>query len=136
MTTSTRRAKTGQLSVTRPVATSRQRPTTAETGRPDALADRLGITKRDLAETVGLAAATLQRKDRASAPATVARLSEMSEIIDRVTPWAGGERQALGWYRGQPLAAFGDRTAESLVKSGEAGPLRDYLDHLALGGFA
>lgn len=133
MTSVTRRTKSRQLSVARPVATSREPSINGETER---LADRLGITKRDLAETVGLAAATLQRKDRANAPATVARLGEMSEIIDRVTTWAGGERQALGWYRGQPLAAFGDRTAESLVKSGEAGALRDYLDHLALGGFA
>ncbi len=108
----------------------------AEDGMADEMAERLGINKRDLAEMAGLAAATLQRKDRASAPATLARLGEMSDIIARVSAWAGGERQAGAWYRAQPLAAFGDRTAESLVKSGQAGALRDYLDHLALGGFA
>jgi hypothetical protein len=60
----------------------------------------------------------------------------MAEIIERVSGWAGGERQAFAWYRSQPIPAFGDRTAESLVKEGKAAAVRDYLDHLALGGFA
>ena len=102
----------------------------------DAMVERLGINKRDLAEMAGLAPATLQRKARAEAPATLMRLTEISEIIHRIAGWAGGERQALAWYRSQPLPAFGDRTAESLVKSGKATSLRDYLDHLALGGYA
>ena len=104
---------------------------TAET-----LSSLLGVTRRDLAETVGLSAATLQRKARAQSPTTTARLTEMAEIINRVSEWAGGERQAFAWYRSQPIPAFGGRTAESLVKSGKAAALRDYLDHLALGGFA
>ena len=53
-----------------------------------------------------------------------------------VAGWAGGERQAMAWYRSEPLAAFGGRTAESLVKEGLAGSVRDYLDHVATGGFA
>lgn len=59
-----------------------------------------------------------------------------SEIIARVRKWAGGDHQALAWYRAQPISAFGDRTAEALVKSGQAEALRDYLNSLALGGFA
>ena len=102
----------------------------------DALSERLGINKRDLALSAGLAPATLQRKARAEAPATLSRLNEMAEIIIRVSQWAGGEHQAFAWYRAEPLPEFGGRTAESLVKSGKAAALRDYLDHLALGGFA
>jgi uncharacterized protein (DUF2384 family) len=102
----------------------------------DTIAERLGINKRELALTAGLSPATLQRKARADAPATVARLSEMLEIIRRVTGWAGGDRQAFAWYRSEPLPEFGGRTAESLVKEGKASAVRDYLDHLALGGFA
>ena len=102
----------------------------------DQLAERLGINKRELALTAGLAPATLQRKARAEAPATTARLSEMAEIIHRVADWSGGERRAFAWYRSEPIPAFGGRTAESLVKSGKAAAVRDYLDHLALGGFA
>lgn len=99
-------------------------------------AEKLGINKRELALTAGLTPATLQRKSRADAPATISRLNEMAEIINRIADWAGGERQAFAWYRSQPIPAFGDRTAESLVKEGKSSDLRDYLDHLALGGFA
>jgi uroporphyrinogen-III synthase len=44
----------------------------------------------------------------------------MLEIVSRISTWAGGENQAMAWYRAQPIAAFGDRTAESLLKSGQA----------------
>ena len=102
----------------------------------DAVSERLGISKRELAETAGLSASTLHRKARAEGPAASARIGEMAEIIHRVADWAGSERQALAWYRAEPIPAFGGRTAESIVKSGKAAALRDYLDHLALGGFA
>lgn len=61
---------------------------------------------------------------------------ESAEVLARVRAWAGGAEAALFWYRSQPISAFGDRTAESLVKSGQAAALRDYLDSLALGGYA
>lgn len=99
-------------------------------------ADSVGLAKGELALSLGLAPEAVYKSARASAPRTQARLRELLEIIDRVTPWAGGRPQAVAWYRAQPLAAFGDRTAESLVKSGDAAALRDYLDHLAMGGFA
>lgn len=98
--------------------------------------DRLGMNRQDLAETTGIATTTLQRKDRLQSASATKRLNEVAEIIHRVSDWAGGERQALAWYRSQPIPAFGGRTAESIVKSGKAAALRDYLDHLAMGGFA
>jgi hypothetical protein len=61
---------------------------------------------------------------------------ELAEIVARVSDWAGGSNQALAWCRSQPIPAFGDRTPESIVKSGQAEALRDYLDTIALGGFA
>ncbi len=61
---------------------------------------------------------------------------ELSEIIARVAPWAGGIEAAEAWARSQPIAAFGGRTAESLVKSGKAEAVRDYLEFIAAGGFA
>ena len=64
------------------------------------------------------------------------RVREMLEIVARIKGWAGGEAQAMAWYRSQPIPALDGRTAEALVKAGEAGAVRDYLDHLALGGFA
>jgi hypothetical protein len=100
------------------------------------LVDDYGLTKKQLAETVGLSPEALYKRDRLTAPKTQSRLREMNEILTRVAGWAGGPAQAMAWYRAEPIPAFGGRTAESLVKSGEAGPLRDYLDSIALGGFA
>lgn len=96
----------------------------------------LGLSKKQLAETAGLSPEALYKASRSGAPKTTSRLAEMAEILTRVTMWAGGQAQALAWYRGEPIPAFGDRTAESLVKSGQAAALRDYLDSIALGGFA
>jgi uncharacterized protein (DUF2384 family) len=100
------------------------------------VANAFRMTKGQLAETAGLGAATISKSDRRSAPRAQARVTEMLEIISRVRDWAGGEAQAMAWYRSQPIPALDGRTPEALVKSGKAGAVRDYLDHLALGGFA
>ncbi len=63
-------------------------------------------------------------------------VSDGDEIVARVKRWAGGEEEARRWYRAFPIPAFGDRTAESLVKAGEAEAVRDYLDAVATGAFA
>ncbi|MER9120175.1 DUF2384 domain-containing protein [Mesorhizobium sp. M0954] len=100
------------------------------------VADSFGMSKGQLAQTAGLARETLYRLERSRTAKTQSRLREMLEIISRVTEWAGGKEQAMAWYRAQPLPAFGGRTAEALVKDGKAAAIRDYLDHMALGGFA
>ena len=102
----------------------------------DQVIDRFGMSRGQLAETVGLRPETLQRVSRALAPRTQGRVAEMLEIVARIAGWAGGERQAMAWYRAEPIPAFGGRTAEALVKEGKAAAVRDYLDHVALGGFA
>lgn len=102
----------------------------------DQVVERFGMSKGQFSETVGLAPETLRRTSRMRAAKTQARITEMLEIIARVTEWAGGEKQAMAWYRAEPIPAFGGRTAESLVKDGKATAVRDYLDHLAMGGFA
>ena len=102
----------------------------------DAVADALGMSKSQLAETVGLGREALYKSSRIGSPKTQSRLREMLEIVGRVEEWAGGKHQAMAWYRAQPIPAFGGRTAEALVKTGQAGAVRDYLDHIALGGFA
>lgn len=102
----------------------------------DRVAERFGMSKMQLAETIGLKRETVYRTERLEAPKTQARATEMLEIIGRIVDWAGGEKQAMAWYRAEPLPAFGGRTAESLVKEGKAVAVRDYLDHVATGGFA
>jgi Protein of unknown function (DUF2384) len=100
------------------------------------VAGRFGMSKVQLAETIGVKPETIYRAARLEAPKTQARATEMLEIVGRIVDWAGGERQAMAWYRAEPIAAFGGRTAESLVKEGRAVAVRDYLDHVATGGFA
>jgi hypothetical protein len=95
-----------------------------------------GMSQGQLAETVGVRPETLRRKKRVTAPKTQSRVREMLEILGRVAEWAGGKDQAMAWYRAEPLPAFGGRTAEFLVKEGKAAAVRDYLDHVAVGGFA
>lgn len=102
----------------------------------DRVAECFGMSKAQVAETIGLSRETLYRAERLQASKTQARATEMLEIIGRVADWAGGEKQAMAWYRAEPIAAFGGRTAESLVKEGKAAAVRDYLDHVAIGGFA
>jgi hypothetical protein len=102
----------------------------------DRVAAHFGMSKQQLAETIGLAPESVHRAARAHAPKTQGRTREMLEIVGRIVGWAGGEKQAMAWYRAEPIPAFGDRTAEALVKEGKAGAVRDYLDHVALGGFA
>ena len=102
----------------------------------DRVAASFGMSKLQAAETSGLGPQALYRSDRSRAAKTQSRVKEMLEIISRNSDWAGGKECAMAWYRAQPIAAFGGRTAESLVKSGQASVLRDYLDHIAIGGFA
>ncbi|MGE0716685.1 MAG: antitoxin Xre/MbcA/ParS toxin-binding domain-containing protein [Alphaproteobacteria bacterium] len=102
----------------------------------DRVAGTFRMTKGQLAETIGLGTAAVGKAERRVAPRAQARIREMLEIVALVREWAGGETQAMAWYRSQPIAALDGRTPEALVKAGEAGAVRDYLDHLALGGFA
>ena len=100
------------------------------------IADGFGMSKTQLAATAGVPVESLYKASRNRSSKVQARLLEMLEIVGRVADWAGGRQQAMSWYRAQPIPAFGDRTAEALVKEGRAAEVRDYLDHLALGGFA
>jgi hypothetical protein len=102
----------------------------------DRMMEGFGMSRVQLAETAGLSRDTFQKAARRDAPKTRARLLEILEIIGRVHDWAGGQAQAMAWYRSQPIPELGGRTAEAMVKSGEASLVRDYLDHFALGGFA
>jgi hypothetical protein len=99
-------------------------------------AEHFGMSKLQFAEAIGLNRDTVYRAERLLAPKAQVRATEMLEIVGRIADWAGGEKQALAWYRAEPIPAFGGRTAESLVKEGKATAVRDYLDHVATGGFA
>lgn len=100
------------------------------------VADAFRMSKGQFAQTTGLSLASVSKAERRVAAKAQTRVTEMLEIIGRVHAWAGGEAQAMAWYRSQPIPALDGRTPESLVKAGQAHAVRAYLDHLALGGFA
>lgn len=100
------------------------------------VADAFRMSRGQLAQTAGLGLASVSKSDRRAAPKAQTRVTEILEIISRVRDWAGGEAQAMAWYRSQPIPALDGRTAEALVKGGQAHAVREYLDHVALGGFA
>ena len=103
---------------------------------PGRFSDVLRVTKGELASASGLSREAVSKATRLAAPATQARLREAAQIINRVVPWCGSVAQAFAWYRSQPLPAFGDQTAEHLVRQGRADHVLDYLGGIALGGYA
>jgi transcriptional regulator with XRE-family HTH domain len=102
----------------------------------DALAVTLHVTRQELANASGLSRDAVSKTARRNAPATVARLRDLVEILNRASLWAGSIPQAYAWYRGQPLPSFGDQTAEDLVKEGRAEAVKAYLSRIAVGGYA
>ena len=91
----------------------------------DDVAEAFSMSKAQLAETAGLAREVFQKTSRRDGPKAQSRVREMLEIISLVQAWAGGPAQAMAWYRAEPIPAFGGRTAEALVKSGQANAVRD-----------
>jgi hypothetical protein len=100
------------------------------------LVDTLGVTRLELALSSGLSRDAISKTARREAPATVARLRDLTEILNRAATWTGSLRQAYAWYRSQPLPSFGDQTAEDLVKQGRAEAVKTYLSRIAVGGYA
>jgi hypothetical protein len=103
---------------------------------PNRLSGALRITKSELAVASGLSRDAVSKTRRLQAPATQARLREVAEIINRILPWCGSVPQAFAWYRSQPIPAFGDQTAEELVRAGRSEHLKSYLAGIAVGGYA
>lgn len=103
---------------------------------PSALAKTLHITVDEVAGMTGVPKASLKRSDRSRSVKTQGKLRETLEIISLVTPWAGSELQAYAWYRSEPIPALGYITAENAVKIGQAEAVREYIDSIALGGYA
>lgn len=101
----------------------------------DKLSSALHITKSELAIVSGLSRDDVTKAARCISAATQSRLLEMSEILNRVIPWAGSALAAYAWYRSQSLPSFGDATAEELVRQGQIERVRDHLGRIAAGGF-
>ena len=102
----------------------------------DRLSAILHITRAELALAMGISRDAVAKTARVGTPATQSRLRDMVEILNRVRAWSGSPQQAFAWYRSQPIASFGDQTAEALVKEGRAEAVKRYLDRITVGGYA
>ena len=102
----------------------------------DALAERLHITKGELAAATGLSRDAVSKRARATSAKTQQRLRDTVDIINRAVPWTGSTARAFAWFRSQPLPSFGDKTAEDLLEEGRAQAVKDYLSRIADGGYA
>jgi hypothetical protein len=96
----------------------------------------LRVTKGELAHAGGLPRESVSKLARMKTMNTQTRLRQVTEIINRITPWCGSVQQAFAWYRSQPIPSFGDQTAEDLVRAGRADHVPGYLSRIAVGGYA
>lgn len=99
----------------------------------DRLAKKLRVTKTALAFASGLSRDAISSPLRLSARATQVKLLDMVEILNRMLPWTGSPARAFVWYRTQPLASYGGRTTEDLVKEGRAEAVKAYFSRIAVG---
>jgi hypothetical protein len=103
---------------------------------PEQLCEAVRTTRKELAETLGLGKSALSKRPVELSSRSRSRLREFNQILRRLEPLAGSPEIAYSYYRAQPIPELGGRTAEALVKDGEASRVRDFLDHLGRGGFA
>jgi hypothetical protein len=103
---------------------------------PDRLARALHATKSELAAMAGLSRDAVSKTARIRQRSTQTRIREIAEILNRATGWAGSILAAYAWYRSQPIASLGDKTAEELVREGRGELVRRYLARIADGGYA
>jgi hypothetical protein len=87
--------------------------------------DALHIDLQTLAKQAGVHRNTLSRMP---ASESVQRfLREALRVIRAATDVQGCVRQALFWYRNEPLSEFGYKTAEQLVSSGRTEDVLRYI---------
>jgi hypothetical protein len=96
----------------------------------------LRVSRGELALALGLPNDAFTNLACARKPGAQTRLRDLVEILSYVLPWARTRQAAFAWYRSKPLPAFGDQTAEALLKEGRADAVKSYIDRIAVGGFA
>lgn len=99
---------------------------------PRRFSEALHIDLQTLADQAGVHRNTIAR---APSSTTVQRfLRDALRVIKAGSDVAGGDlERALFWYRNQPLAPFGYKTAEQLVATGRTEDLLRYTASLSAG---
>lgn len=99
------------------------------------LREALDLSLQDVARLTGLPYDSIRKSDRAAGPKVQNRLQDWIAIIDRVTPWAGSQAQALAWYRAHEIPSLG-LTAEQAVRMGRSDYVWAHLEDVAQGSYA
>ena len=98
---------------------------------PRRFSEAMHIDLQTLAEQAGVHRNTIARAPTSS---TVQRfLRDALRVIKAGTDVTGDVDRALFWYRNQPLAPFGYKTAEQLITAGRTEDLLKYMASLTAG---
>jgi uncharacterized protein (DUF2384 family) len=97
---------------------------------PQRLSKALGVKVASLAELTGVHRNTLRNP---SSERLQGRMREMVKVITAATELAGDIDKAIYWYRNEPIADYGHRTAAELVPEGHAEAVLAYIRDLENG---
>lgn len=96
---------------------------------------RLELRRDELAKILRVPEKALFSGNIAADPEVARRLKDMLAIVTRLSQWTKDDRASLVWYTHEAIPAFG-KTASEVVADGHGSAVLDYLDMLAVGGFA
>ena len=82
---------------------------------PKRLSQALGVKVASLAELTGVHRNTLRNP---ASERLQSRMREMVKVISAATELTGDVDKAIYWYRNEPIADYGHRTAAELVAEG------------------
>ena len=101
---------------------------------PHAIAEMLGLSLTALARLVCVSRATIVRTPLG--PRGHEALQPISRILTQATEMTGSEREAGIWFRYQPIASMGTRTAMEHVAAGNADTVLLHLEDVRNGVYA
>lgn len=97
---------------------------------PSRLSKALGVKVANLAELTGVHRNTLRNP---SSERLQGRMREMVKVISAAAELTGDLQKAIYWYRNEPIADHGHRTAAELVADGEIEAVLAYIRDLESG---
>jgi uncharacterized protein (DUF2384 family) len=101
---------------------------------PKLMAAELRLPMTGLADLCRVNRNTLSSK--AGSAAVQAGLGDIARIIGKAAEMTGDEGRAIIWFRHQPIAGFGRKTALDLVEEGHAEAVMWHLESLENGVYA
>jgi hypothetical protein len=97
---------------------------------PKRLSQALGVKVANLAQLTGVHRNTLRNP---SSERLQGRMREMVKVITAATELIGDVNKAIYWYRNEPIADYGHRTAAELVADGHVEAVLAFIRDLENG---